>query len=105
MKLKHFFSKGSNFFCAITLLLGLLICNEIKAQNSTTISGLITDSSGIALPGVNIIEKGTKNSASSDFDGKFNIKVTNPNATLIVSFIGFTQQEVNIAGKTSITVK
>jgi len=105
MRFKHFFKKGMNYLYALTIILGLLATNEIKAQNSTSISGLITDSSGIALPGVNIIEKGTKNSASTDFDGKFSFKVTNPNATLIVSFIGFTQQEVNITGKTTITVK
>lgn len=105
MKLKHFLKKGTNFFYAFTAILGLLVSNEIHAQNTTTVSGIITDASGLALPGVNIIEKGTKNSTSSDFDGKFSIKVSNPNAVLSVSFIGFTSQDVNLAGRNSITVK
>jgi TonB-dependent starch-binding outer membrane protein SusC len=105
MKLKHFFKKGIPHLYAFTLILGLLMNNEVKAQNDTTVSGLISDSSGLSLPGVNVVEKGTKNSTSTDFDGKFSLKVSNPNAILIVSFIGFTQQQVNIGGRTSLNIK
>jgi TonB-linked SusC/RagA family outer membrane protein len=105
MKIKQHLKNSISYFYALALLLGLLMSNEIKAQNSTTVSGLISDSAGLSLPGVNIYEKGTKNSTSTDFDGKFTFTVADPNATLVVSYIGFTQQEVKIAGKTSLTIK
>lgn len=41
------------------------------------------------MPGVNIIEKGSKNNASTDFDGKFTIRVSGPNSILQFSYIGF----------------
>lgn len=57
------------------------------------------------MPGVNIIEKGTNNSASTDFDGKFNLKLTTDNAVLVVSFVSFQTQTVPVAGKTSLDIQ
>ncbi|MEZ0131681.1 carboxypeptidase-like regulatory domain-containing protein, partial [Flavobacterium sp. LBUM151] len=71
---------------------------------STVIEGKITDASGLSLPGVNIQEKGTKNGTSTDFEGSFKINVTNNKATLVISYLGFQTQEVNIAGKTKVNV-
>jgi len=67
------------------------------AQNKT-ISGVISDEDGLPLPGVNIIEKGTTNGAATDFDGKFTVTVSNPNAILVVSYVGFITQEINVSG-------
>ena len=105
MKIKQHLKNSISYFYALTLLLGLLMSNEMKAQNGSTIGGLITDSSGLALSGVNVIEKGTKNSTSTNFDGKFSFKVTNDNATLLITFVGFASQEVTLAGRTTITIK
>ena len=54
------------------------------AQNS--VSGSITDESGEPLVGVNIVEKGTTNGTTTDFDGKYQISVMD-NATLVFSYI------------------
>lgn len=77
----------------------------MKAQNGQVISGLISDTSGLPLSGVNIVEKGTKNSTSTNFDGKFSFKVANANATLILTFVGFEAQEVALSGRNNITAK
>ena len=54
--------------------------------------------------GASITEKGSpKNGTVTDIDGHFSLKLK-PNATLIVSYIGFQKQEVAVNGKTSITV-
>ncbi|MGO4921164.1 TonB-dependent receptor [Maribacter spongiicola] len=71
-------------------------------QNS--ISGNVTDSSGMPLAGVNIIEKGTTNGTTSDFDGNYTINVTD-DTKLVFSYIGFATQEVSTAGKTTINVQ
>jgi TonB-linked SusC/RagA family outer membrane protein len=105
MKIKQHLKNSKNYFYAFTLLLGLLMSSEVKAQNGQTISGIITDSSNLPLSGVNIIEKGTQNGTSTNFDGKFSLKVPNPNATLIMKYVGFAQQEVLLAGRTTINIK
>jgi len=78
-----------------------LTLNEV-IQN--TISGKVTDDSGMPLAGVNIIEKGTTNGTTSDFDGNYSINVTD-DTNLVFSYIGFATQEVSTAGKTTINVQ
>ena len=55
----------------------------------TIISGNVTDSKGNPLPGASVVEVGTSNGTTTDFDGNFKLAVDNENATLEVSFIGF----------------
>ena len=62
------------------LLLFLLNVSFLFAQKE--ISGVVKDNAGIALPGVNIIEKGTNNGVSTDIDGNYKIKVKE-DATLV----------------------
>ncbi|WP_228526563.1 MULTISPECIES: TonB-dependent receptor [unclassified Flavobacterium] len=83
--------------------LNFLLSTTMSAQSSV-VEGKITDAAGLALPGVNIQEKGTKNGTSTDFEGSFKINVTNKNAILIVSYLGFQTKEVSIAGKTKVNV-
>jgi TonB-linked SusC/RagA family outer membrane protein len=82
----------------------LMLTKENKTQG-VQISGIVTDKSGEPLPGASIIEKGTTNGTETDFNGKFSLKVLNQNAVLVVSYLGFTTQEIPINGQTSITVK
>ncbi|TDD97447.1 TonB-dependent receptor [Flavobacterium cellulosilyticum] len=60
------------------------------------ISGTVTDNTGTVLPGVNIIEKGTNNGASTDINGIYKINVKE-NSTLIFSYIGFENIEKKVA--------
>ncbi|KFC60374.1 SusC/RagA family TonB-linked outer membrane protein [Flavobacterium gilvum] len=80
------------------LLMALLTSNLTSAQNGITVSGVIKDETGLPLPGVNVIEKGTKSSASSDFDGKYSIKISSDKAVLTYSFIGFDTKTVTFSG-------
>ncbi|MBD3661059.1 MAG: TonB-dependent receptor [Arenibacter algicola] len=68
------------------------------------VSGVITDDLGGPLPGASILEKGTTNGTTSDFDGNFAIEVSSSNAVLVISYIGFTTQEVAVNGQTNISV-
>lgn len=70
----------------------------------SSVSGKVTDASGLALAGVNIVEKGTTNGTTSDFDGNYTLNVAN-GATLVFSYIGFATQEIAAAGKSTINVK
>jgi len=73
---------------------------EVKKQEHP-VNGVITDENGQPLPGANIIEKGTSNGTQSDFDGKFSINVSSPKAILVISYLGFKSQEIEVVGKTS----
>ena len=76
------------------LVLGFLFALNLSAQEKT-ISGNVTSSEdGMSLPGVNIVEKGTKNGASTDFDGNYSIKVSSNKAVLVFSYLGFKTKEI-----------
>ncbi|MTH16542.1 TonB-dependent receptor [Flavobacterium sp. LC2016-01] len=71
----------------------------------TDVSGVVLDDKGMPLPAANVIESGTKNSAMTDFDGRFKLTVSNKNVTLLVSFVGFVDQSVKLNGSQNITIR
>lgn len=86
-------------------ILFLLLFGAIFISNAqTTVTGVVSDSKGMTIPGANVIEKGTKNGVTTDLDGKYEIKVQS-NATLEFSFIGFTSKNILVNGKTKINAK
>ncbi|MBI9040782.1 MAG: TonB-dependent receptor [Lutibacter sp.] len=79
----------------------------VSAQNKKIVSGtIISSEDNFALPGASIIEKGTKNGTSTDFDGKFSLEVSENAKTIVVSFMGFITQEIAITnGPLNITMQ
>lgn len=87
-----------------TFIIGILlsIFSFAKAQ---TITGKVVDENKIPLPGVNVVIKGTTVGTITDFNGDYNIVVTNPaKDILIFSFLGYENVEMPVAGKTIIDV-
>ncbi|WNH09509.1 SusC/RagA family TonB-linked outer membrane protein [Thalassobellus suaedae] len=68
------------------------------------LQGIIIDAYGQPLPGASILEKGTKNGTQTDFDGNFSLKVSDKNAILLISYIGFIPQEISVNGQTNLSV-
>ncbi|TYA89238.1 TonB-dependent receptor [Seonamhaeicola marinus] len=80
---------------------------EVKVKKEVQkfiVTGVVNDANGQPLPGANIIEKGTQNGTQTDFDGNFSFEVTNDNAVLIVSYIGFSSKEISLNGKSNVSV-
>lgn len=75
-----------------------------EIQQKIKITGIIKDEKNQPLPGANVLEKGTKNAIQTDIDGKFSIVVDSPNAILVVSYLGFTTQEVALKEQTSVNI-
>ena len=75
----------------------------LAQQQRKTVTGTVVDAAGEPVIGANIIEKGTTNGTVTDYDGKFSITVDN-NAVLHISYIGYLAQEVNTAGRNSVSV-
>ncbi|MDC3064079.1 SusC/RagA family TonB-linked outer membrane protein [bacterium] len=83
---------------AITLFMGFF--QIALAQN--TISGTIRDANG-PLPGANVIEAGTNNGVSTDFDGNFEISVSD-GASLEISYTGYFTQTIEVGSQSSFDI-
>ncbi|WP_420603665.1 SusC/RagA family TonB-linked outer membrane protein [Flagellimonas sp.] len=77
----------------------------LEENTQLQISGNITDENGGPLPGANILEKGTTNGTQSDFDGNFALEVADGNATLVISYIGYTTQEILLEERSEINIQ
>ncbi len=73
---------------------------NLEAQNR--ISGVVTDESGMPLPGVTILQKGTTRGASTDFEGNYSIDLTEGENILVFSYLGFKTVEIAINGRTTV---
>jgi TonB-linked SusC/RagA family outer membrane protein len=71
---------------------------------SFQIHGKVTDEQGDALPGVNVVEKGTSNGTVTDSDGLYALTVSNENATVVFTFVGFVPKEVSVGNQATIDV-
>jgi len=81
----------------------IFLCSSLlHAQIS--ISGIIRDSDGGALPGVNIVEKDSYNGTISDLNGNFSLSVSSEDAVLEISFVGYKKMEIPIEGRSTIEV-
>lgn len=76
----------------------------VKRKFAFTVTGNITSETGDAIPGVNVVEKATTNGTVTDNNGDYSLTVTNENATLVFSFIGYINQEIAINGRSSINI-
>ncbi|WP_310992489.1 SusC/RagA family TonB-linked outer membrane protein [Aequorivita marina] len=89
-------------FSGILTLLAVLIVQLSFAQEKT-ISGTIADDTGLPLPGVNIIIKGTSTGTQSDFDGNYTIDAA-VGQTLVYSYVGFETQEIAVGASNTMDV-
>jgi len=70
-----------------------------------TVSGTVTSAEdGSAVPGVNVVLKGTTTGTTTDLDGNYRLSVPEEGGTLVFSFIGLTPQEVAIGARSVIDV-
>ena len=75
-----------------------------KLNQDLTIAGTVSDDKGAPLGGANILEKGTTNGTQTDFEGNFSLQVSDGNAILVISYIGFATKEIPVNGQTNLTV-
>jgi TonB-linked SusC/RagA family outer membrane protein len=69
-----------------------------------TVSGTVTDESGLPLPGVTVLIKGTTQGTVTNADGNYSLSNIPEDATLVFSFVGMRTQEIIVGGKTTINV-
>jgi len=71
-------------------------------QATKKITGTVVDAQGPVI-GASVIEKGTSNGVVTDFDGNFTLNVK-PGATIVISYIGYTTQEIAVGNRSTISV-
>lgn len=81
----------------LILLVGLSLSAGAYAQQ-ISVGGIVKDQMGEPVIGANVIVKGTSNGVITDIDGKFALSAAK-NDILIISFVGFTSQEIPVTGK------
>lgn len=85
-----------------SVLVAIMASTFIYAQQS--ISGTVSDINGLPLAGASVIEKGTTNGVSTDFDGNYQLTTQTNNAILVISFIGYKTTEIPIGNQNVINV-
>lgn len=82
-----------------------LFCITAWGQQ-TEVSGTITSKEDkVPLPGVSVLVKGTQTGTVTDFDGNFSLQNVASDAVLIISYVGFSTQEVAVNGSDPIEVE
>ncbi|ASZ09763.1 TonB-dependent receptor [Chitinophaga pendula] len=88
------------------LLLCLLCCGSLARAQSPTIQGTVTDAKdGTPLVGVTVAVKGKSIGTQTDANGHYQLKVPDPQAILLFSFIGYAQQEHPVGGRNMLNIK
>lgn len=83
------------FFLIFFLLLSVVAA---KAQTTpvSSVSGQVTDAAGLGLPGVSVKEKDQKSGTSTNAEGKFTLKLTAANPTIVISYLGYKPRELRV---------
>ncbi len=84
---------------SIVLMALLMFASANILAQELNVSGKVTDDAGQAVPGANVIEKGTANGTVTDAEGHYALNVSSANATLTVSFIGYKSMDAVVGGR------
>lgn len=95
--------KCINFKKTLGILMMFMLIPIWAVSQNITVKGIITDASGEALPGVNVLQVGSTNRTVSDFNGKYSITVPS-SSKLNFSFVGYVAQTIAVSGKQTLNV-
>lgn len=86
----------------IVCLIGMLLPMCMFAQQ-ITVQGVVKDQTGETVIGASVMEKGATNGTITGMDGDFSLNMS-PNGTLVVSFVGYKTQEIQVKGQKQLQV-
>lgn len=85
-------------------VLFLLSCHILAFGQARTVTGKVTDNTNEPLPGVSILIEGTTSGVVSDIEGNYRVELAPGQDFLRFSFIGFTEQRINVANRSTVNV-
>ena len=74
---------------------------SVAQQQGKTITGTVTDQTGMPLPGVTIVVKGTNTGTITGSNGNYDLSNVQPSTTLVFSFVGMQTQEIVVGNQAS----
>ncbi len=92
------------WFAGLLSVVLMLVTTAAHAQVHTVTGTVLGAADNDPLVGVNVVEAGTLNGTATDVDGTFTLVVSSPNATLVVSFVGFVTQEIPVNAQSELSV-
>jgi iron complex outermembrane receptor protein len=88
------------------LLIGILLSSSFTMFAQQTVKGVVKEkATGIALPGVSVVVKGTTKGSQTDFDGNFTIERIKSGDTLVFRYLGYADKEIVIGSNFNLTVE
>ena len=88
------------------LLIGILLSSSFTMFAQQTVRGVVKEkASGISLPGVSVMVKGTTRGSETDFDGKFTIEKVKTGDKLVFRYLGYADKEIVIGSSFNLTVE
>jgi TonB-dependent SusC/RagA subfamily outer membrane receptor len=82
----------------------IVIKEDPNVPVAVTVQGKVTGEAGVPLAGASVQEKGTTTGTTTNNEGNFSLNVSNANATLVISSVGYEEQEIALNGRTEISV-
>ena len=82
-----------------------VLCLSTMAWAQMKVTGTVVDMMGEPIIGANVVESGNKTVGTiTDLDGKFTLNVSKE-ATLVITYVGFTEKRVKVNGRSQLTIK
>src|SRR5688572_569429 len=81
----------------------LFVGTYVFAQDRS-VNGTVKDAAGTAMPGVNVIVKNTSTGTTTDASGAYTITMPSGSSILVISFIGYASQEIDVGTRTTVDV-
>ena len=82
----------------------IMMCAQNIIAQTKAVSGVVTDNTGVPLPGVSVVVQGTAKGVSTNFDGLYTVENVSSTDNLIFSYVGMTAQTIKIGNKSVIDV-
>jgi hypothetical protein len=88
----------------LTLTFTAVLLAVVMTMAQRTVTGKVTEASGEPLIGANVYLKGTTTGTTTDIDGSYSIDVPSETTILVFSYIGYTDQEIEVGNRQTVDV-
>ncbi len=94
------------FYRLIGMMMTLffLLTGQALLAQAVQVKGVVKDPNGESIVGVTVVEKGTVNGTITDIDGNFQLRVSRSDASLVISYIGYTTQDIVLNGQSTLSI-
>ncbi|MGC6430269.1 MAG: carboxypeptidase-like regulatory domain-containing protein, partial [Jejuia sp.] len=86
----------------LLIMVTVLLCTTVALAQSTITGTVVEAGTNLPLPGANVIEKGTSNGVTTDFDGNFSITTKESSGEIVITYIGYNSKTISFSGSTTL---